>query len=210
MSYERQQRMEAAKERSGFLAESEMVGSVDTDDPEYRRAAEQWYGANGELVQKFHEGRLSERERGALFSGAWRLIENLPEYQLHPERTTNPGLPLLRDLRIALADRLEFVSESDLDRIKAFTAVGTPIDKHLGIDFFLRVDPKDRSQLPIRISGDYSIESSKTRTRADVLVKQLPNPDTDADAYVAAVDQVADGFVFQYRRQLMRTERPRR
>lgn len=210
MTYERQQRMEAAKERSGHLAESEMVGSIDTDDPDYRRAAEQWYGANGGLVQKFREGRLSERERAALFSGAWRLIENLPEYRQRPERTTNPPSPLLRDLRIAVADRLEFVSEEDLDRIKAFTAVGTPIDKHLGIDFFLRVDPKDRARLPIHVSGDYTIEEGKERTRADVLVKQLPNPDTDDEAYVAAVDQVADAFVLQYRRQMMRTERPRR
>ena len=210
MSYERQQRMEAAKERSGSLAESEMIGSIDTADPEYRRAAEQWYGINRELVQKFHEGRLSERERGALFSGAWRLVENLPEYRLHPERATNPESPLLRDLRIALADRLAFVSEPDLDRIKAFTAVGTPIDKHLGIDFFLRIDPKDRSRLPIHISGDYTIESSKVRTRADVLVKQLPNPDLDDEAYVAEVDRTADDFVLQYRRQLMRTERTRR
>ena len=200
---------DARTEYLGHLAEADALGVIDTEDPAYRRAAEQWYRANAGLVQKFNQRRLSERERAALFGSAFHLIEHLPEYRDHPERVTNPAPPVLRDLRLAVAEGLELATEAEMERVKAFTAVGSPIDKHLGIDGFLRIEGRTPHEPATYVTLDYTINPEKERSRADVLIKKLPDPDLAEEAYVEAVDRAGEEVVNQYRRKvLVRRERP--
>ena len=208
MTYEKPGRIQdAAIERSGAIAEAYALGTIDTSDPTYRAAAEAWYEKNEELVRKFNERRLSERERNALFGASFRLIENLPEYRDRPERATDPDRPLLRDLRLAVAEGLELASDTDMERVAVFTAVGSPIDKHLGIDGFFRIRAADRSQPAIYVTFDYTINEYKDKTRADVLIREVPDPDLAEAAYVAATDRAGAEVVNEYRRKLILRER---
>lgn len=201
---------DAAVESSGTVAEADALGVVNTEDPKYRTAAEAWYAENEGLVRKFNERRLSVRERAALFGSSFSLIENLPENRDHPERATNPETQPLRDLRLAVAEGLEFVTDMDMERVKIFTAVGSPIDKQLGIDGFIRIDGPDVYQSPVFVSFDYTTNPHKDKTRADVLIRRLPDPDLAETDYIAAVDRAGAELVNEYRRKLLLRQRPQR
>lgn len=194
-------------ERSGRIAEADLFGTVDIHDPAYREAAEQWVSKSELLVQKLNARTLSEREQNALLGSAYRLIENLPEYRNHPERRVNPDRPALRDLRLALAEGLEFQSDEDVDRIEAYSAIGSIVDHALSLDGFFKVRGKTSADLPICISFDYTINKDKNRTRADVLIKQLPDPDLEEDAYVRAIDNAGLAMTREYRRKIELRER---
>lgn len=54
---------------------------------------------------------------------------------------TNPKAPLAKDLRIEILDQLG-VEDEESDKVKVFTAVGTPLDIFHGVDAFVEIDGK--------------------------------------------------------------------
>lgn len=213
MKYEGpRQAADAALEHVGTIAEADALGTINTEHPEYRVKAEEWLTTYGDLVTKFRdpEGKLSERERNALFGSAFRLIEGLPEYRDHPERATNPPERVLADLRIQVGDGLELLTDEEMERIRAYTTVGSVVDRALGVDGFLRIAPPDRYHPPAYVSFDYTINPEKNRTRADVLIRRLPDLDLAEQDYVAAVDAAGAAIVNEYRRKLLLREQRRR
>ncbi|MBI2055337.1 MAG: hypothetical protein HYT42_00365 [Candidatus Sungbacteria bacterium] len=210
MSYEgKLNPAEAGLERSGTLAEANMLGAIDAHNPLYQERAREWVSKNAGLLEKFRARRLSEREHNVLFNSAFHFIENLPENRSNPDRALNPDYPLLKDLRSALAaGGLELVGRA-AKRVKAYSAVGSPVDFSLGVDGFLRIDGHDISQPPIYVTFDYTLNAGKDRTRADVLIKELPDPDEAEERYRAAVSQAAHQVFLQYLNKKRQRERQR-
>ena len=201
---------DAAIEYSGVIAEADAFGVIDTESPQYRVMAEAWCAKYADLIAKFRQGTLSERERSAIFGSAFHLIENLPQYRDHPERATNPRERALADLRIQVGDGLELFTDEQMERIRAYTAVGSVVDRALGIDGFLKIAPPDHHHRSVYVTFDYTINPEKNKTRAAVLIKRLPDPDLAEKDYVVAVDAAGAAIVNEYRRQVLLREQRRR
>jgi hypothetical protein len=112
---------------------------------------------------------------------------------LQPGDPTNPDKDFLNELRIAVQDALEL--DPDDDSLKAFTAVGTPLDKFHGVDGFITLTDGQREHM---VTLDATLRQDKLEEghKADIMIGELPMPEEDEDAYIAAVEalgsQVAD------------------
>lgn len=187
-------------ERSGTFAEAEAIGAIDTANPEYQKKAAKWLGSSEPLLKKLREHRISQREKDALFNTGFWFVESLPEHQ-NGESAVRSEKPMMRDLRAAVAEALELVSDEDKKRVRIYSAVGTPVDVYLGIDGFIKIVDRARAEPPLYVTFDYTIRSDKDKARADVLIKELPNPDLEKEKYKAAVGEVRDSVILQYRRK---------
>lgn len=193
-------------ERSGTLAEAEMIGTIDTANPEYQRKAVKWLDSSEPLLKKLREHRISQREKDALFNTGFWFVESLPEHQNDGGNAARSEKPMMKDLRVAVAEALELVSDEDKKRVRVYSAVGTPVDAYLGIDGFVKVLDRARVEPPVYITFDYTIRADKDKARADVLIKELPNPDLEKEKYKVAVGEVRDNIVLQYRRKKEKRE----
>lgn len=117
-----------------------------------------------------------------------------------PYDPTDPhDKPFLNDLRIAFIDELGFTEEKDINRVKIFTAVGSPLDVWHGIDAFIEVeDGNGRTSKIIGFDAKEMADSPETREhvhekKADIIIfmKDIPDAETEGKEYVAKMDEIA-------------------
>jgi hypothetical protein len=122
----------------------------------------------------------------------WKAVELVKKLQ--PSDPTNPAKGFLKDLRLEVIDTLlNFSSEkikenpkiknfqvnlgSDEDRVKIFTAVGSPLDIYHGVDGFIEFEGKNgKKQI---VTFDVSLDKLKMnkQPRANIiLIGEVPDP----------------------------------
>ncbi len=168
------------EDRSGKIHEMYFLGEVRFESEEYKKALKE-LGAN---------------ERGYLpFREAMELVKKFQPIDRKTRKIqdpTNPEKPFPRDLRIAIADALGLVTMEELERLRYYTAVGSPLDTFHGIDAFVELEgktPKEKSQF---VTFDITLRteaSAKQGANANVIIRQLTTEDTKK--YLKELDEIA-------------------
>ncbi len=166
---------------SGRLNEIDYCGEINTNDPAFQKALEE--------VKKTPRPD-SKFPYYVNFSDSLNLVKKFQPIDKNTgERIdpTNPAKPFLKDLRLELVDTLD-LSEEEADKVKAYTAVKSPLDIFHGVDAFLDIKG-DIVTLDLTLRKDTS-----SKTKADIIVEELPNPDDpdQEDDYLKAVERKAE------------------
>jgi len=157
------------------------------------------YFALGEVRQTeayMRELKKVQKENGYV---SWKDSLRLAR-KFSPYDPTDPrNKPFLNDLRIAFIDELGFTEERDMDRVKIFTAVGSPLDFWHGIDAFIEVeDGNGRTSKIIGFDAKEMADSPETREhahekKADIIIfmKDFPDAESESKEYVAKMGEIA-------------------
>lgn len=111
--------------------------------------------------------------------------------KFQPWDPSNPGKDFARDIRIEIIDRLNLAKEEDMERVKFYTAVGSPLDVFHGVDAFLEYAGEEGEIY--RVTFDLSLDPGKEeKHKADLVVKELSDPQTETEKYLEEVAQIAE------------------
>lgn len=169
------------------------------------------YFALGEIRQTeayVRELKKIQNERGYV---SWKDSLKLAR-KFSPYDPTDPhNKPFLNDLRIAFIDELGFTEEKDMNRVKIFTAVGSPLDVWHGIDAFLEIEDKNgRVSKIIGFDAKEMADSPETREhvhdkKADIVIfmKDIPDAEAESKEYDAKMGEIAKEAV-----QIFKTKEP--
>jgi hypothetical protein len=167
--------------------EFDLVGSIKTDDPAYR----QELAAFQEKVKA--RGYQPKQANSLPFREA---VEITKKFQ--PGDPTNPQKDFAREIRLALAERLGLETDEDMNRLKFYTSVGGPLDRH-GIDGFFTFSYVDEEghQKECGVSFDVTRNPNKDEApKADFLIGgDVPDPsdkDFKEDEYLKKIDEYAE------------------
>ena len=102
---------------------------------------------------------------------------------------TNPDKEFATDLRIEISERLGLSPEEE-DRLKFYSAVGTPLDLYHGVDAWLEYELSETGErisltMDVTKRGDKISEGHK----ADFIIPEAPEP--ESDAYLGFVEEQA-------------------
>ncbi|MBI2483185.1 hypothetical protein HYV74_03345 [Candidatus Uhrbacteria bacterium] len=152
---------------TGRQFERDFVGSI-TQDRAYQEALQ----------------KVATPDGFVRFDAALRLVR-----AHQPWDPTNPDADLLRDLRLEIIDQLH-LREQDADRVRAYTAVGSPLDIFHGIDAFIEYQDQKTENVR-RITLDLTLKEHKDadQRKANILIRELPAP--EEDTYLQAVTRYA-------------------
>ena len=156
----------------GHLHEYSLFGEIKKNNPKYLEA----YKKAGPDVK----GYLP-------FDKAFDLVK---EFQ--PGDPTNPKAAFLRNLRIAVIDALGLTEDADVERVKAYTAVGSPLDHWHSADAVIEVESTEKGQRSFRITLDATLDEKKEGrpSGADILIGELPDELDDKKKYLDAIDEL--------------------
>lgn len=132
--------MHATKEiMTGREAEEGFLGSVDNANTKYRAAL---------LRRGIPEGLLQNMSGRPLPHISFRDALEIAKIGQPWKDPANPEKDFLRELRIEIADRLGIGADKEaLDRLRVYTAVGSPLDLLHGVDAFFEFDKKNGTRL---------------------------------------------------------------
>ncbi len=150
----------------------------------------------------YYSGRMNERDalgefqRSPAFVKAYRAAANergytnyhdsmslvVDHYQGDP---TNPTKPLARELRMAVIEELGLEDDADMDRIKFYSALGTPLDVFHGVDAWIEFIPENG--VPRRVTIDVTLDPSKETHKADVIIQEVPDPSENEKRFLKIV-----------------------
>lgn len=150
---------------TGSMNERDFIGAVDVRNSAYVDA---WNAA--------------KRPNGYVpFRAALRLAK-----QFQPWDPANPQKDFSRDVRLEIIEQFD-LDEAASDRVKCYTAVGTPLDILHGVDGFIEfIDPTTRTVQ--RVTFDFSLRD-KGDQKADFLIPELPDPQEQENDYLSAIAQ---------------------
>ncbi len=171
-------RFESQHEQTGDLFEWQFIGQVNTKDPAYQKTLK-------ETQQK--EAKEGMTNNYIRFRSALALAKQFPAYD-----PTNPDKPFARDLRIALQDLLKLETPRDMDRIRFYTASGTPLDKLHGVDAFVEYEDEEGNIL--RATFDLTANPQKQGYKSDIIVQAdtLPDPKLHEKEYLDKIEEYAE------------------
>ena len=166
------------EENSGRLNEHFLLGEI-KKPPEYFDALKKLQKNNGYVP----------------YEDSLKLARKFSPYD-----PTNPEKPFLNDLRIEFIDVAGMIKEDDMNRVKIFTAVGSPLDQWHGVDTFIEVENKNHIGSKIvkfDTKTDAKVESEIKRhnlhdLKADVLIYDIPDRETHAKKYYARLKEMAE------------------
>ncbi len=167
-------------ERSGKLHEMYLLGEVRFDSEEYKKSLKE-LGANERGYLPFQEAMKLAK--------MFQPIDRKTRKQQDP---TNPEKPFPRDLRIAIADALGLVTTEEMERLRYYTAVGSPLDTFHGIDAFVELEGKTPKEKSNFVTFDITLRtelSAKQGANANVIIRQLTTEDTKK--YLKELDEIA-------------------
>lgn len=169
----------SADERSGKLNETFLLGEVRKNDPEYAKALK----------------RLGADAKGYLpFTLAMELVEMFQPIDSKTHKLSDPTNPEKRfanDLRVQIADKLGLETSEELDRLKYYTAIGSPLDFFHGVDAFVILEGKRPSDPKRWATFDFTLRteaSAKANAKADVIIRNL---DPDSKKVLEQIDEIA-------------------
>lgn len=164
---------------------SEHLGVIDAESPAYRKLLKK-HGINPDAPQYDENGKPSYLS----FKDAVQIAR---EAQPWPD-SANPEKDFLRDLRLAVADELGIVKEEELDGLRAYTAVGSPLEHMHGINFFIEYI-KTGERTPLRAFGDVVTENfEKKRKKSGAIyvnARMIDNQENDQGNYLDKVAEIA-------------------
>ncbi|MBI4709057.1 MAG: hypothetical protein HY764_02555 [Candidatus Portnoybacteria bacterium] len=167
---------------SGHDYERDVIGEVDIDDPRYKAEL-------ARLRAKAEKEGYELRDKNFLpLPYARELVK-----KFQPWDPTNPGKEFLKELRLAMAEKLGLEDEKDMDRLKIFTGARTPLDIFYKTDFYVSLEPGKKGQKEQIVTFDLTKdpEKSKTETKADICVEDIvPDPsDPDFDERIIKISE---------------------
>ena len=170
-------RLESKIELTGRLFEEELVGEADIKNPEYQKALK---------IAQEQEAKTLKKEGYLRFRKALELAK-----KFQPGDPTNPRRPFGRELRIALQDLLNLKTEEEMDRVKFYTAIGTPLDKIHGVDAFMEYEDLDKKIY--RATFDFTTNPQKKVYKSDIMVleKELPDSQLDSAGFLEKIEEYA-------------------
>lgn len=131
--------------------------------------------------------RAEARENGYITRE--RAIELIRQYT--KEDPTNPSKPFAKELRLAVIDQLGLEDDEDLDRIRFYSAVGTPLDVFHGVDGWIEFCSE--TGFPIMVTLDVTkdperVVEKKEQGKVDLIILEMPDPSEDEKGFMNAVD----------------------
>ncbi len=168
---------EKSSGETGHLFEWQYIGEIDTKNPAYQKALQE---------------AVSSEERAGMTDGYIRFrkaMELVKKFQ--PYDPANPNKHFARDIRVELQDLLGLTTEEEMDRVKFYTAVGSPLDKRHSVDAF--IEYTDKSGETFRATFDLTTNPQKQAYKTDIVVqlKDLPDPNTNKKEYNSAIKEFA-------------------
>jgi hypothetical protein len=170
---------------SGTEFEYDLFGQADIRNPEY--------------VKALRAAGADERTGYLPFGKAVDLTK-----RFQPGDPSNPKKEYLRDLLFAVQEKLGVDPEDEPDSVRAFTAVGTPLDKFHGVDAFVS-KKGERGDVLVTLDATLRPEKLNEGWKADLMIGDLPSVEDDEDGYLAAIDDMADKIASKIREK----ERPK-
>ncbi|GEM_PF-902644 len=164
-------------EQTGDIFEWQYIGQIDTKNPEYQKALED---------VRHSESRAGMEDGYIRFRKAIDLAKKFQPYD-----PVNPDKHFARDIRIAVQDLLGLKTEEEMDRVKFYTAVGSPLDKFHSVDAF--IEYTDENGETVRATFDLTVNPNKKGYKTDIVVQaqDLPDPNLNNEEYIAAVEEYA-------------------
>lgn len=171
------QRFESKFEQTGGLFEEELVGEADIKNPEYQKELK---------ITQEQEARAIKKEGYIRF---WEALKLAKKFQ--PGDPTNPQKPFGRELRIALQDLLKLKTGEEMDRVRFYTAIGTPLDKIHGVDAFVEYEDLDKKLY--HATFDFTTNPRKKVYKSDIVVleKELPDSQLDSSGFLEKIEEYA-------------------
>ena len=162
------------REKHSKRLEKQFLGRIDTENIEYNKALAK--------IKK-----PSTKKEFSYYVAREDALDLVREFQ--PFDPENPDTELLRELRLAVQEKLEeYFGEFDDEDIKVFTAVDTPADFLHGIDAFLDIGNQT-------VTLDLTIRKEKDMVKSDVLIKLKEMPDlkdpAQEEAFLEEINSVA-------------------
>lgn len=184
-------------EYSGREFEIDMLGDI-RHTPEYDQELKNILSEKSIAVARVvHEGvEIPQAERPALRGAVNEILEN--KYALFDlvkkhQRfdPTNPNKDFLRELRLAVIDSLGIESEKDMEKVKVYTSVASPLDT-VGFDGFITYEERGEEHM---VTLDATLDKKKFETRdsrADVVFTELPDSKENEAAYLSQIEELAE------------------
>lgn len=168
---------EKSSGETGHLFEWQYIGEIDTKNPAYQKAL------SAAIDSEKKAGMTDDYIR---FRKALDLAKKFQPYD-----PANPDKHFARDIRIELQDLLGLTTEEEMDRVKFYTAVGSPLDKRHSVDAF--IEYTDETGETVRATFDLTTNPQKQAYKTDIVIqmKDLPDPNTDKKGYNAAIKEFA-------------------
>ena len=139
--------------REGTEFEWDIFGAVDAKNPEYQKELEKGPKPNGFVF----------------FRDALKLVE-----KFQPGDPKNPERGFARDLSIEIIDQLGLTEEKDMDKVKFYTAIGSPLDKWHSIDGFFEIEETNGQIIRITLDATTIDKEEKIKRgqeiKADIVV----------------------------------------
>ena len=162
------------------MHESFLLGDVRHESKEYKEALKN-LGVDG-------RGYLTFKEALDLVK-KFQPIDNETKKLQDP---THPKKAFPNDLRIAIADALGLATTEELNRLKYYTAVGSPLDLFHGVDAFIELEGKTPEEQSRIVTFDVTLRTeaaAKRGANADVIIREL-NAE-DKKQYFKNLDAIA-------------------
>ncbi|MFH2063175.1 MAG: hypothetical protein ABIJ46_03425 [bacterium] len=173
---------------TGRTFEYQMLGEVDVSSPEYEK-----------LLKK-----LSDKDRPG-YIGRRQALQLVKESQ--PGDPENPDRLFLKDLLLEIQDRLEKAGTTA--EVRAYTAVGTPLDHLHGIDAFITAVTEDGKEHLCTIDVTLDRDKLKSGHKADLIVGKLPDPtscERQEDDYLKRIERIADQAIAKLNKTMQKDQ----
>jgi len=163
-------RFEAAELYTGPEYEFDLVNQVNAGHPNCQKTLK----AEQEKAIINHPGWQPRQLNSLPFREA---VEFTKKFQ--PFDPANPTSDFAREFRLAMAENLGLEEDSDLEKLKLFTAVQSPLDAH-HIDFFVTYAPKQSEEYFIGLDITKQPKKDEPLKGADMLIGgDIPDPSDD-------------------------------
>ncbi len=175
-------------ERSGKIHETFLLGEVRKDDPEYKKVMQE-LGADGRGYLPFTQALELTKRFQPLIKTENRWTH---QPQLEEQDPANPEKGFPRDLREAIIIALKLETTEDMDRVKYYTAVGSPLDHFHGIDAFVVLEGKNPGDPSRMATFDVTLKtevSAKRDAKANIIIRELEDP--KSKKYLKQLEEIA-------------------
>jgi hypothetical protein len=177
----------STRDYSGRELELDLFGSMDIGNPKYK----------AELARA-----TTDPISGYVpFQPSMELVR-----KFQPAPATEPKKDFFRELRIAVQEKLGVDIGKDPDSVKAFTAVGSPLDKFHGTDAFISYTDKGRECL-VTLDASLRPEKQAYGWKADLIIGDVPTPEDDEKGYLEVIAAYAGQIAEKIRQDMERDSR---
>lgn len=179
--------------KKGKEFEYSLLGSIKTS-PYFSQYKEEL----NSLVQKYAEKKQTIPIE--------KVMELVKKCQPAGWDSANPSKQILKDLKLEVGELLQ-LSETDLDKVKAYTTVDSFLDANFGVDAFLTVEKSGGKEYFVTYDLTSDPHKEKTKHYNTILMTDFSEPPEPGEkvnpeeesAYLANIEKIAKLTVDQLR-----------